>query len=129
MTKHPEGPKHVPRVHVKTQLFLFDIEDSPFESKLSCIYRAGLQEQRQRLAREDAFKLKLGIDVASMGCIGMYVCEKILEMIWDEHTFCDRSPFSSVDWEVVQGAWVAGEMMGKSVLFSQYERKERLKLQ
>ncbi|KAK0935211.1 Protein SABRE [Friedmanniomyces endolithicus] len=58
LTKEPEGPKHVPRITVRTQLFLFDMEDSGFEWKLGAIYRAGLQEQKQRLAREEAFKLK-----------------------------------------------------------------------
>ncbi|OQO14392.1 hypothetical protein B0A48_01268 [Cryoendolithus antarcticus] len=58
LTKEPEGPKHVPRVSFRAQLFVFDIEDSSFEWKLSTIYRAGLQEQKQRLAREDIFRLK-----------------------------------------------------------------------
>ncbi|TKA66278.1 hypothetical protein B0A55_09520, partial [Friedmanniomyces simplex] len=58
LTKEPEGPKHVPRITIRTQLFMFDMEDSSFEWKLGAIYRAGLQEQKQRLAREEAFKLK-----------------------------------------------------------------------
>ncbi|KAF2161019.1 hypothetical protein M409DRAFT_59540 [Zasmidium cellare ATCC 36951] len=58
LTKEPEGPKHVPRITLRTQIFVFDIEDSHFEWKLGAIYRAGLMEQKQRLAREEAFKLK-----------------------------------------------------------------------
>ncbi|EME47503.1 hypothetical protein DOTSEDRAFT_69445 [Dothistroma septosporum NZE10] len=58
LTKEPEGPKHVPRITLRTQILLFDIEDNLFEWKLGTIYRAGLVEQKQRLAREDAFKLK-----------------------------------------------------------------------
>ncbi|GIZ37205.1 hypothetical protein CKM354_000066100 [Cercospora kikuchii] len=58
LAKEPEGPKHVPRITVRSQIFLFDIEDSLFESKLGAIYRAGLLEQKQRLAREEAFELK-----------------------------------------------------------------------
>ena len=58
LTKEPEGPKHVPRITIRNQLFIFDIEDSSFEWKLNSIYRAGLLEQKQRLAREDAFRLK-----------------------------------------------------------------------
>ncbi|KAF7193606.1 hypothetical protein HII31_05070 [Pseudocercospora fuligena] len=58
LTKEPEGPKHVPRVTLRTQILLFDIEDSLFESKLGAIYRAGLLEQKQRIAREEAFNLK-----------------------------------------------------------------------
>ena len=56
--KEPEGPKHVPRITIRNQLFLFDIEDSLFEWKLNAIYRAGLMEQKQRIARDDAFRLK-----------------------------------------------------------------------
>ena len=58
LTKEPEGPKHVPRVTIRSQIFIFDIEDSLFESKLGAIYRAGLLEQKQRIAREEAFELK-----------------------------------------------------------------------
>jgi hypothetical protein len=58
LTKEPEGPKHVPRITLRTQVFIFDVEDSTFEWKLNAIYRAGLLEQKQRLAREHAFKLK-----------------------------------------------------------------------
>ena len=58
LTKEPEGPKHVPRITLRSQLFVFEIEDSSFEWKLGAIYRAGLLEQKQRLAREEAFKLK-----------------------------------------------------------------------
>lgn len=58
LAKEPEGPKHVPRITLRTQLFAFDVEDSGFEWKLNAIYRAGLLEQQQRLAREEAFTLK-----------------------------------------------------------------------
>ena len=58
LTKEPEGPKHVPRITLRTQIFIFDVEDSTFEWKLNAIYRAGLVEQKQRLAREQVFKLK-----------------------------------------------------------------------
>ncbi|KAG9724667.1 hypothetical protein KCU73_g13371, partial [Aureobasidium melanogenum] len=57
--KHPEGPKKIPRISVRAQLLLFEIEDSGFEWKLGTIYRAGLAEQQQRLAREEAFRLKV----------------------------------------------------------------------
>lgn len=58
LAKEPEGPKQVPRITLRTQSLLFDVEDSHFEWKLGVIYRAGLSEQKQRLAREEAFKLK-----------------------------------------------------------------------
>jgi len=58
LAKEPEGAKHVPRVTIRTHVFLFEIEDGPFEWRLGCIFRTGLIEQKQRLAREEAFKLK-----------------------------------------------------------------------
>jgi len=58
LTKEPEGPKHVPRITLRSQIFVLDIEDSQFEWKLGAIYRAGILEQKQRLARDEAFDLK-----------------------------------------------------------------------
>lgn len=59
LAKHPEGPKKVPRISVRSQVLVFEIEDSPFEWKLGTIYRVGLIEQQQRLARAEAFRLKV----------------------------------------------------------------------
>lgn len=59
LEKKPEAPKEVPRVSFRTKAFLFGIDDSPFEWKLGTIYRVGLVEQQQRLAREDAFQAKV----------------------------------------------------------------------
>lgn len=59
LEKHPEAPKKVPKVSLRSRALLFELEDDPFEWKLGCIYRAGLVEQRQRLAREEAFRLKV----------------------------------------------------------------------
>ncbi|KAJ4158201.1 uncharacterized protein LMH87_008736 [Akanthomyces muscarius] len=59
LEKKPEGPKHVPKIAIRSRNFLFEIEDGAFEWKLGMIYRAGRQEQVQRLAREGAFKLKI----------------------------------------------------------------------
>lgn len=58
LVKSPEGPKHVPKVTLRTKAFLFEIEDSSFEWKLGLIHLQGLNEQKQRLAREHAFELK-----------------------------------------------------------------------
>lgn len=58
LAKHPEGPKHVPRISIRTHVFLFEIEDGAFEWKLGVIFRAGMIEQKQRLAREEAFRMK-----------------------------------------------------------------------
>ncbi|KAF2103087.1 hypothetical protein NA57DRAFT_32900 [Rhizodiscina lignyota] len=59
LEKEPEGPKHVPRISFKSSAFLFEIEDGSFEWKIGCIFRTGLEEQKQRLAREEAFRLKV----------------------------------------------------------------------
>lgn len=58
LEKKPEGPKVVPRVTFRSRFALFEIEDGPFDYKLGTIYRIGLIEQKQRLAREDAFNHK-----------------------------------------------------------------------
>ncbi|KAF3898624.1 hypothetical protein GY632_1707 [Trichophyton interdigitale] len=59
MTKPPSGPKCVPKISLRSKSIVFEIEDDPFEWKLGCIYRLGLQEQKQRLAREEAYHMKL----------------------------------------------------------------------
>lgn len=56
--REPEAPKKVPRISLRSKALLFELEDDGFEWKLGCIYRVGLVEQIQRLAREDAFDLK-----------------------------------------------------------------------
>ena len=58
LKKRPEQPKIVPRISVRSKAFLFDIEDGPFDWKLGTIYRVGLVEQKQRMAREEAFLAK-----------------------------------------------------------------------
>ncbi|KAF2486097.1 mitochondrial protein from FMP27-domain-containing protein [Neohortaea acidophila] len=58
LMKEPEGPKNVPKINLRTQMCVLHVEDSTFEWKLTAIYRAGLLEQKQRLAREEAFALK-----------------------------------------------------------------------
>ncbi|KAF2014869.1 hypothetical protein BU24DRAFT_493378 [Aaosphaeria arxii CBS 175.79] len=59
LAKGPEGPKHVPKISLRSRAVLFEIEDGSFEWKLGVIYRYGLMEQKQRLAREQAFELKM----------------------------------------------------------------------
>ncbi|KAJ6099219.1 hypothetical protein N7467_000754 [Penicillium canescens] len=56
--REPEAPKKVPRISLRSKALLFELEDDGFEWKLGCIYRVGLIEQAQRLARADAFNLK-----------------------------------------------------------------------
>ncbi|KAH8672643.1 mitochondrial protein from FMP27-domain-containing protein, partial [Tricladium varicosporioides] len=58
LDKHPEGPKNVPKVSVRSKALLFEVEDGAFEWKLGTIYRTGLIEQSQRIARDAAFEVK-----------------------------------------------------------------------
>jgi hypothetical protein len=59
LAKHPEQAKKVPRISVRTKALCFELEDDPFEWKLGVIYHVGLMEQKQRLARVDAYRLKV----------------------------------------------------------------------
>jgi hypothetical protein len=59
LDKEAEGPKLVPKISVRSRAVLFELEDNAFEWKLGTIYRIGLMEQKQRLAREHAFELKV----------------------------------------------------------------------
>lgn len=59
LKKRPQEPKKVPRVSIRSKALLFDIEDGAFEWKLGCIYRTGLIEQKQRMAREEAYNAKV----------------------------------------------------------------------
>jgi hypothetical protein len=58
LEKRPEGPKHLPKLSIRSKALLFELEDGAFEWKLGTIYRAGLIEQKQRIARGQAFKVK-----------------------------------------------------------------------
>ena len=58
LDKGPEGPKAIPRITCRMRSFLMELEDGLFERKLAMIYRVGLVEQTQRLAREAAFYAK-----------------------------------------------------------------------
>ncbi|KAE8450994.1 hypothetical protein EG329_005434 [Mollisiaceae sp. DMI_Dod_QoI] len=58
LDKRPEGPKRVPKVSLRSRALLFELEDGAFEWKLGTIYRTGLIEQAQRIARDTAFQVK-----------------------------------------------------------------------
>ena len=59
LDKRPQSPKHVPRISLRSKILVVELEDGPFEWKLGSIYRAGLMEQKQRIARQEAFESKL----------------------------------------------------------------------
>jgi hypothetical protein len=59
LNKQPEGPRVVPRISFRTKGLLIELEDGPFDRKLAMIYRVGLVEMGQRLAREEAFHAKV----------------------------------------------------------------------
>ena len=50
--------KVLPRTSFRSKILLFELEDGIFDWKLGLIYRVGLSEQKQRLARENAFQIK-----------------------------------------------------------------------
>jgi len=59
LDKPPEKAKIVPKVSLRAHNLMFELEDGAFEWKLGVIYRAGRVEQQQRIAREDAFRVKV----------------------------------------------------------------------
>ncbi|KAI1132974.1 mitochondrial protein from FMP27-domain-containing protein [Nemania abortiva] len=59
LDKSPEKPKNIPKVSLRARNLMFELEDGAFEWKLGMIYRAGRVEQQQRIAREDAFRVKV----------------------------------------------------------------------
>jgi hypothetical protein len=59
LKKHPEAPREVPRISLRSKALLFELEDGPFDWKLGVIFRVGLKEQKQRLAREEAYRIKV----------------------------------------------------------------------
>ncbi|KAI1310935.1 mitochondrial protein from FMP27-domain-containing protein [Xylaria venustula] len=59
LDKLPEKPKNVPKVSIRARNLMLELEDGAFEWKLGMIYRAGRVEQQQRIAREDAFHVKV----------------------------------------------------------------------
>lgn len=58
LDKRPEGPKQLPKISLRSKALLFELEDGAFEWKLGSIYRTGLIEQTQRIARDAAFRVK-----------------------------------------------------------------------
>ena len=58
LNKAPVFPRKVPKVSIRSKTLMFQLEDSVFDWKLGTIYRFGLVEQKQRLAREEAYNLK-----------------------------------------------------------------------
>ncbi|KAI1908484.1 Protein SABRE [Ophidiomyces ophidiicola] len=58
LEKQPEGPRRIPKISLRSKVLLFELEDDAFEWKLSTIYRLGVLEQRQRLTRDEAYRMK-----------------------------------------------------------------------
>ena len=59
LRKPPQQAKVMPKISLRSRFLMFELEDSSFEWKLGLIYRLGLVEQKQRLAREEAFNIKM----------------------------------------------------------------------
>ena len=59
LTKPPVRPMRIPRISIRSKALMFLMEDGLMDWKLGIIYRVGLIEQKQRLAREEAFGAKM----------------------------------------------------------------------
>ncbi|WBW71131.1 ER-PM contact site phospholipid-binding protein Hob2 [Schizosaccharomyces osmophilus] len=59
LAQQQKKPRVVPRLNVKSTNFKFELDDDPFETRLSMIYRIGLTEQKMRVDRWNAFEERL----------------------------------------------------------------------
>ena len=55
----PEGPKEVPQLTVRLRCLCLEAQDDPFESRLGLIWRTGAEAVKQRMDREEAFRVKV----------------------------------------------------------------------
>ncbi|CCE63036.1 hypothetical protein TPHA_0D04030 [Tetrapisispora phaffii CBS 4417] len=55
---HPkvENPKKIPTINIRAKKFLIDVEEDPFEQELGLIFKIGVLEQRERLAKLEEFE-------------------------------------------------------------------------
>ncbi|KAA1078356.1 hypothetical protein PGT21_033952 [Puccinia graminis f. sp. tritici] len=54
-----EAPKRLPEIRIKFRIVCVQAEDDPFENKLNAICRAGKEEVKDRLARDESFEQKV----------------------------------------------------------------------
>lgn len=54
-----EKMPNIPKIRIKAKALLFAVEDDTFEAKLNLIFQVGLREQKRRLEKEVAFKIKV----------------------------------------------------------------------
>ncbi|EFP90962.2 uncharacterized protein PGTG_17234 [Puccinia graminis f. sp. tritici CRL 75-36-700-3] len=54
-----EAPKRLPEIRIKFRIVCVQAEDDPFENKLNAIRRAGKEEVKDRLARDESFEQKV----------------------------------------------------------------------
>ncbi|KAG0143385.1 hypothetical protein CROQUDRAFT_109221 [Cronartium quercuum f. sp. fusiforme G11] len=53
-----ENPKRLPEIQIQFRIIVVQAEDDPFENKLNAIRRAGKEEVKERLARDESFQKK-----------------------------------------------------------------------
>lgn len=54
-----EEPKKIPKIRIALKVLTLEAQDDPFETKLNLIWRAGVDEQADRINRENAFADKV----------------------------------------------------------------------
>ncbi|GAA99613.1 uncharacterized protein L969DRAFT_94065 [Mixia osmundae IAM 14324] len=63
----PEGPKRLPQIAISFKIFAMEAQDDPFETRLNIIWRAGHEEQLERLAREGALRERIQAQESELG--------------------------------------------------------------
>ncbi|CAO1616639.1 unnamed protein product [Sympodiomycopsis kandeliae] len=59
ITPFGEDPKHLPHINLRLRTLTIEAQDDPIETRLNIIWRAGRDENRARLDREEAFDAKV----------------------------------------------------------------------
>ncbi|TFK23245.1 hypothetical protein FA15DRAFT_705606 [Coprinopsis marcescibilis] len=62
-----EGPKHVPHISLRLAFLSLEVQDDPFEAKLGRIWQAGVEANKHRIEREEAFSAKVAAIAVAEG--------------------------------------------------------------
>ncbi|PLW06226.1 hypothetical protein PCANC_27453 [Puccinia coronata f. sp. avenae] len=86
-----EEPKKLPEIRLKFRIVCVQAEDDPFENKLNAIRRAGKEEVKNRLARDESFDQR----VREMNSPKTYPRESKPRQSWESQLHSDRSSTDS----------------------------------